>query len=62
MFYFINENVPEELKTIFVISRSSMLFLIPKAKASCFGLNTLRYDGANLWNEFYHHCYIRKLI
>ena len=54
MFYFINENVSEELKTIFVINRSSMVFHIPKAKTSRFGLNTLRYDGANLWNEFYH--------
>ena len=59
---FINENVPEELKTIFVINRSkhsyetrsSMLFYIPKAKTSRFGLNTLRYNGANLWTKFYH--------
>ena len=56
MFAFINENVTEELKTIFVINRSmhsyetrsSMIFHIPKAKTSRFGLNTLRYDGANL--------------
>ena len=62
MFDFINENVPEELKKIFVIdwfmlsyeTRSSMVFHTPKAKTSCFGLNTLRYDGANLWNKFYH--------
>ena len=62
MFDFINENVPEELKKIFVIdwfmhsyeTRSSMVFQTPKSKTSCFGLNTLRYDGANLWNKFYH--------
>ena len=62
MFHFINENVPDELKTTFVINRpihsyetrSSMVFHIPKAKTSRFGLNTLRYDGANLWNKFYH--------
>ena len=62
MFDFINENVPDELKTIFVINRSihsyethsSMVFYIPNAKTSRFGLNTLRYDGANLWNKFYH--------
>ena len=62
MFDFINENVPEELKTIFVINRSihsyetrsSMVFHIPKAKTSRFGLNTLRYDGADLSNKFYH--------
>ena len=62
MFDFINENVPEELKKIFVIdwfihsyeTRSSMVFQTPKAKTSRFGLNTLRYDGANLWNKFYH--------
>ena len=49
MFGFINENVPEELKTIFVINksilsyetRSLMVFHIPKAKTSRFGLNTL---------------------
>ena len=62
MFGFINENAPEELKTIFVISRSihsyetrfSMVFHIPKSKTSRFGLNLLRYDGANLWSKFYH--------
>ena len=61
MFDFINENVPDELKTIFVIkrsmhsynARSSMIFHIPQAKTSRFGLNTLRYGGANLWNKFY---------
>ena len=30
------------------------MFHIPKAKMSRFGLNTLRYDGANFWNKFYH--------
>ena len=62
MFNFIDENVPEELKRIFVINRSihsyethsSMVFRIPKAKTLRFGLNTLRYDGPNLWNKFYH--------
>ena len=62
MFDFINENVSEELKTIFVTKRSihsyeylsSMVFYIPKAKTSCFGLDTLRYDVSNLWNKFYH--------
>ena len=62
MFNVLNENCPKELKTIFVINRSihssetrsSMVFHIPKAKTSRFGLNTLRYDGANLWNKFYH--------
>ena len=62
MFDFINENILEELKTVFVINRSihsyetrsSMVFHIPKGKTSHFGLNTSRYDGANLWNKFYH--------
>ena len=62
MFDFINENAPEELKTIFVISRSihsyetrfSMVFHIPKSKTLRFGLNLLRCDGANLWNKLYH--------
>ena len=56
MFEFINENVPEEIKRISVINRSkdwyetcsSMVFHIPKAKTSRFGVNTLLYDGANL--------------
>ena len=62
MFDFITENVPDELKAIFVINRSihsyetrsSLIFHIPKAKMSRFGLNTLRHDGANLWDKFYH--------
>ena len=62
MFDFINENLLEELKTIFVINssihsyetRSSMVFHIPKAKTSRFGLNTLCCNGANPWNKFYH--------
>ena len=62
MFDFINENVPEELKKKIVINRSihsyetcsSMVFHVPKAKTSRFGLNTLCYDAANLWNKFYH--------
>ena len=61
-FNFTNENVPEKLKTIFVINksihsyetRSSMAFHIPKTERSRVGLNTLPYDGINLWNKFYH--------
>ena len=29
-----------------------VLFHIAKAKTSRSGLNTLEYDGANLWNKF----------
>ena len=62
MFNFIIKNVPEELKTSFVMNRSihsyetrsSMVFHIPKAKSLRFGLNTLRYGDANLWNKFFH--------
>ena len=62
MFDFINENFPDEIKIIFVINRSirsyetrsSMVFHITKAKTSRFSLNTLRYDGATLWNKFHH--------
>ena len=62
MFDFINENVPEELKKVFVINRSihsyetrsSTVFHISKAKTSHSGLNISSYDGANLWNKFYH--------
>ena len=62
MFNFINENVPEELKKVFVINRSlhsyetgsSLVFHTPKAKISHFRSSTLRYDGGNLWNKSYH--------
>ena len=27
---------------------------MPKAKMLRFDLNILHYDGANLWNKFYH--------
>ena len=62
MFDSLNENIPEVLKIIFVINRSihlyetcsSIVFHISKAKMSRFGLNTLHYDGTNLWNNFYH--------
>ena len=62
MLDFISQNVSEELKTNFVINRSlrsnetqsSMVFYIPKGKMSCFGLNSSRYDGAYLWNKYYH--------
>ena len=37
-----------------------MVFHIPKAKTSRFGLNTLRYEGANLWNKFYHALLYKK--
>ena len=62
LYDFINDYVPEELKTIFIIkipthsyeTHSSMVFHIPKAKTWCFGLNILCYDVANLWNKFYN--------
>ena len=67
-FDFFNENVSEELKTIFVINRSihsyeirsSMIFHIPKAKTSRFGSNALRCDGANLRNKFYYALLYRE--
>ena len=31
-----------------------MAFHITKTKPSPFSLNTFRFDGANLWNKFYH--------
>ena len=54
MFDSINENVPDELTWNSYETCSSVVFHIPKAKMSCFSLNTLCYDGANLWNKFYH--------
>ena len=35
-------------------TRSLMVFHIPKAKTSLFGLNTLRYGDANLRYKFWH--------
>ena len=29
-------------------------FIFQIGKTSRFGLNTLSYDGAKLWNKFYH--------
>ena len=37
-----------------------MVFRIPKAETSRLGLNTLLYDGANLWNKFYHALLYKK--
>ena len=62
MFDFIKENIPEDLKRLFIINKSvqsyktcfSQMFHIPKGKTSRFGLNTLTYDGAKLWNKVYH--------
>ena len=30
------------------------MFHIPKGKTLQFGLNTLSYDGAKLWNKYFH--------
>ena len=62
MFDFIKENIPEDLKKLFIFNKSvhsyethsSQMFHIPKGKTSRFGLNTLSYDGVKLWNKFYH--------
>ena len=62
MFDFIKENIPEDLKRLFIFNksvhsyetRSSQMFHIPKRKTSRFGLNTLSYDAAKLWNKFCH--------
>ena len=35
-------------------TRSSQMFHIPKEKTLRFGLNTLSYDGAKLWNKIFH--------
>ena len=62
IFYFIKKNIPEDLKRLFFFNksvhshetRSSQMFHIPKGKTSRFGLNTLSYDNAKLWNRFFH--------
>ena len=62
MFDFIKENIPEDLKRLFIFNKSvhsyetgsSQVFHIPKGKTSRFDLNTLSYDSAKLWNKFYH--------
>ena len=37
-----------------------MVLHIPKTKTSRFDLNTLHYDGANLWNKFYNALLYKK--
>ena len=62
MFNFINENIPEDLKRLFIFKKSvhssethsSQMFHIPKGKTSRFRLITLNYDGAKLWNKIFH--------
>ena len=59
MFHFFKENIPEELKRLFIFNksvysyktRSFQIFRVSKEKASRLGLNTLSYDGAKLWNK-----------
>ena len=56
MFDFIKENIPGDLKKLFIFNksvhsyetRSSQMFHIPKGKTSRFDLNTLSYDGVKL--------------
>ena len=53
--------IPEELKRLFIFNksvypyetRSQNLFHLSKAITTRFGINTLRFDGPNLWNHFY---------
>ena len=62
MFDLIKENIPEDLKRLCIFNKSvhsngthsSQMFHIPKGKTSQFVLNTLSYDGAKLWNTFFH--------
>ena len=62
MFDFLKENISEDLKRLFIFNkfvhsyetRYSQMFHIPKWKNSRFGLSNLSYDGARLWNKFYH--------
>ena len=61
MFDFINDCVPVEIKRLFTFNSSIHSYEtrlakglhIQKGTTSRFGLNTLRYDGAVLWNQFY---------
>ena len=61
MFDFIKENIPEDLKRLFIFNkfvhsyetRSSQMCHIPRGKTLRFGLNTLRFDGAKLWNRYF---------
>ena len=62
MFDSMKENIPEDLKRLFVFNktvhsyetRSSQMFHIPQGKTLQFDLKTLSYDCTNLWNKFYH--------
>ena len=61
MFDYINNLVPDEIRRLFTLNnmvhsyetRSSNIFHIPKGSTSRFGIHTLSYDGAKIWNQFY---------
>ena len=61
MFDFINDHIPTELKRMFKFNdavhshetRQAKCLHIYKGTTSRYGLNTLRYDGATLWNQYY---------
>ena len=61
MFHFINSDVTNELKRPFIIktlinsyeTHVSQIFHIPKARTSKLGINTLNYNRAKIWNQFY---------
>ena len=56
-----NSKTPVELRQIFVFNknihsyetRSSELFHLSKCNTTRYGLNSISYDGAKIWNEFF---------
>ena len=69
MFDFINNGIPDELKTLVILNssnqfyetHSSEVFHISNAKTWSFGINTLTHDGAKIWNQFYFHFILNEV-
>ena len=61
MFYFLNNDIPEERKGISRLNvtihnyetSSSQIFHVMKTRSSKFGINTLTYEGAKMWSQFF---------
>ena len=62
--------IPDELKCLFTFNKSKYsyetlsqtLFHILKVKTSRFGLNTLRFNRSNLWNQYRKEYLPKKVL
>lgn len=69
MFHFTHNDVTHELKRLFIINNSinsyetpsSQIFHIPKERTSKLEINTINYDRAKIWNQFYSEFVFNEL-